>query len=763
MTQTHRGRAYGGVLYEENGYLYYRTDTGLVYALGIGAVAEVLGQVILFAAAGTTTFYDADDAGLTAALAAAVPHDIVAVLGSVTFSASHTIPDGVSLTSPTGGVVMAGAVTFGNDSGLVGISIQISGTGNLTSLIGPVSGTVGFARDCHLSVNSTDGGTALAASGLVYLYSCVLRVVSNGAAVVPVDATVQLMACDYSVPGGVTLYGDRADWIRLGKILLYKVSGAQMMVYEATSAGLAAALAAAVSGDVVVLPACSITGGPWTVPSGITLRGSGWNSILSGNITNNGTIIDCQVTGTITQGAAGAYCLRVLNTTGSGNGFVMSAGQLSGCTARITSSGYGYYVTGGGLLNCLSTDEGSGAGGIYCNGAQVVMIGCRFGGNNGGQVLDAYLITNCQFEGSGAYGFRHPSGTAKVQACSFCSYLGTGLVVDAGGLTVTDCHWNSISGEANLTYGEGDRVGGRGTQDVLPKWLSGGNNMQDSHLKDGITANYLLTILSALTADRNVTFPNESITVAGINIAQTWTADQTYQANIFGYAFKGIFDEPLSGSVEGEHFDNYGATYPPTWTEVDSAAITNTNRRRGFWQLIGTSANATWNYIKQLATVWDNAVDTYHSWTYGQIEMRDGRYTADLEYVFGVYANNAGVINTAIYNRVRIKWDTARGVWQARGEYSDGTTPGVGDWYIISWPIEKLQIRLMNNGYSTRRNMRAYIASNTNLRAQTLLTNKVWTTMPTMGTPWASLELSRGAGVDDYLFVGYVDYSTGDA
>lgn len=314
-----------------------------------------------------------------------------------------------------------------------------------------------------------------------------------------------------------------------------------------------------------------------------------------------------------------------------------------------------------------------------------------------------------------------------------------------------------------------DIVGGHGTPGRLPRWESAGapdgagGTLADSHLNDQVTGNYLLNLIATLTGDRNITLPPDSATLAALNLAQTWTADQTLQADISAYRVEGIFDEPLSGNTEGEHFDNYTSTYPPTWTQVDSPALVNTNRRRSYWQIGGSVANTAWNYIKQLATVWNNASDVYHSWSYGQLQIRDGRYTADLDYLFGVHADNAGAIDTNIYNRVRLRWDYVRNIWQARGEYSDGVTPGVGDWYILAWPIDTLQIRLMNNGYTTRRNMRAYIASNTNLRAQTLLTSKVWTTFPTMGTPWASMSLSRGAGVDDYLFVGYVDYSTGDA
>ena len=67
-------------------------------------------------------------------------------------------------------------------------------------------------------------------------------------------------------------------------ILLYSGGSLVVTEYDFSATGLAAALAAAVTGDVVELPAGGIVADV-TVPAGVTLRGLGWNSIINGMVT----------------------------------------------------------------------------------------------------------------------------------------------------------------------------------------------------------------------------------------------------------------------------------------------------------------------------------------------------------------------------------------------------------------------------------------------------------------------------------------------
>lgn len=129
-------------------------------------------------------------------------------------------------------------------------------------------------------------------------------------------------------------------------ILLYDSGGAPVAEFAATDAGLTAALAAATAGDVVELPAVTITGGPWTVANG-TLRGhSRFGSVLDGQVTlSDGTEMEnltirrtandsTTIYGVVCPVAPGAACvtnctIRVVQN-GAGDGYgILSYGRGS--------------------------------------------------------------------------------------------------------------------------------------------------------------------------------------------------------------------------------------------------------------------------------------------------------------------------------------------------------------------------------------------------------------------------------------------------
>ena len=83
-------------------------------------------------------------------------------------------------------------------------------------------------------------------------------------------------------------------------VLLFDSGWAVLREYaeDGSGTGFAAALAAAASGDVVQLQAGTVAG-DHTIPANIEVVGIGYNSVLSGTITNNGIITDCRLTGTL--------------------------------------------------------------------------------------------------------------------------------------------------------------------------------------------------------------------------------------------------------------------------------------------------------------------------------------------------------------------------------------------------------------------------------------------------------------------------------
>lgn len=82
--------------------------------------------------------------------------------------------------------------------------------------------------------------------------------------------------------------------VSMGHIVLMQAATGELVDYGvATEDGLTAALAAAIAGDVVWLPAGIITG-DHVAPAGVTLRGLGLASVLTGAITGDGIVQDVQ-------------------------------------------------------------------------------------------------------------------------------------------------------------------------------------------------------------------------------------------------------------------------------------------------------------------------------------------------------------------------------------------------------------------------------------------------------------------------------------
>ena len=103
-------------------------------------------------------------------------------------------------------------------------------------------------------------------------------------------------------------------------VLLFSGSGALLTEYAFTEAGLAAAFADSASGDVVDLPAGTLTGDV-TVPAGVTVRGMGVATVLSGAVVLGEGAYLIDVTASlvdsdsddlvVVQGGNGSVCVHV--------------------------------------------------------------------------------------------------------------------------------------------------------------------------------------------------------------------------------------------------------------------------------------------------------------------------------------------------------------------------------------------------------------------------------------------------------------------
>lgn len=220
------------------------------------------------------------------------------------------------------------------------------------------------------------------------------------------------------------------------------------------------------------------------------------------------------------------------------------------------------------------------------------------------------------------------------------------------------------------------------------------------------------------------------------------------------------YDLVLNSYTEGNHFVENLSSYPTEWTEVDAAATTNTNKSHSFWYLQGASTETSWRYRQQSGVNIESSTSNYwQSFMFGPILLRDGGYTADLSYYFGMYRNNAGVIDTNTYSRVQIYWNSGSSIWQIRGQENDGSTAHNGTFITIDQnPIpQPLYVRFLVRN-DTGKTTRIYFGTSPNPDSHQLLLDQTPTVAPTWGQVWLDIVMARGAGVQDYLYIGAIDF-----
>ena len=255
--------------------------------------------------------YAATSAGLTAALAAAGSGDVV-WLAPGDYTDSYTVPAGVGMVTMDNNAALSGPVNLGASSYLKGVTIDYtaSSADAIAAVTGPASGTA-ILNDCHVECTNTGAGNAYAVqvgNGDVMLWECWVEGTASGGGdgygIYGGNGDCTLVGEGYPAGSAGPVYGDNIARTTLDALVqLHNASDAVMGVYAFTSAGLDLALAAAVSGDVILLPAGTIDG-DHTVPAGVEVVGRGReNTVLSGQITlGDGAVLrNLSVTRTASQ------------------------------------------------------------------------------------------------------------------------------------------------------------------------------------------------------------------------------------------------------------------------------------------------------------------------------------------------------------------------------------------------------------------------------------------------------------------------------
>lgn len=237
------------------------------------------------------------------------------------------------------------------------------------------------------------------------------------------------------------------------------------------------------------------------------------------------------------------------------------------------------------------------------------------------------------------------------------------------------------------------------------------------------------------------------------DVAAGGTAKGIVQGVWFDY---GLVD---SGNASGvaTHFRDNGSGTPAGWTAADAAVTSLTNYKYSFWYLANTSADGSWDYRKQTSiNLESQAASAVTTFMVGPIILTDGRYTADISYHFGIYRNNAGAIDTGTYSRVRVWWDSATSLWKLVAEERDGSVAHSATITLDQTPLQPLYVAftVQNAVAKSTRQFWGSFPDPSVMRKN--IQNP--TTAPTWGQMWVRFHQTRGAGINDALMVGALDY-----
>lgn len=138
------------------------------------------------------------------------------------------------------------------------------------------------------------------------------------------------------------------------KVLLYDAANDVLRDYEKNGTGLTAALAAAASGDVVWLPPGTYTE-DFTVPAGVTLTGSGWGTVISGEVALLDGAYITDLTVSVSESFTGKLCGITAPDSGAATAMMVAA------TCVNSGTGTGYAVCRGNgaiyLYDCVLNGE----------------------------------------------------------------------------------------------------------------------------------------------------------------------------------------------------------------------------------------------------------------------------------------------------------------------------------------------------------------------------------------------------------------------
>ena len=485
-----------------------------ISAIAGGVTRVVLGnKIILYHPGAELRSYPADSAGLDQAITDAVSGDHIDLPGACTISGNHTIPAGVILGGRGGNAILTGMITLSANSGLRDLSVRPNGAGERVALIGPGSSSA-FARDCYFAATSSDGtayavvggdgdlviadctisavgvfgvGVVLAGGGDVYLYGSQPVDGSDFILYVPVD-----LLNEYFFPA------DLQGWIED----LYSGTGAASD-YSAVS---------------------------WDAVQGKTDPGAVKCNLFAANSNDRSAGIKIFPSGkTVVEGDVFRAWFLLTDMTLSGVIPLEGSVQVY-FTDGTNAYAYDRPILGGAWKDVTLT---IGAGDAGKGVAYVIVFASTNGNTTGIMYIDDVLLPWAE-----TYGEIY-TNSPRMDTPEGIPLQGDRAVWDA--LAYPTRHANDIDVSAGLHHTIGTGAGqvssgahnhGTGTEDVLAAWSATSGGLKNSHLDDGISGAFLAQVAATLTGNRAYTLQDSDMTLAALNLAQTFTQNQRINANL---------------------------------------------------------------------------------------------------------------------------------------------------------------------------------------------------------------------------------------
>lgn len=228
-------------------------------------------------------------------------------------------------------------------------------------------------------------------------------------------------------------------------------------------------------------------------------------------------------------------------------------------------------------------------------------------------------------------------------------------------------------------------------------------------------------------------------------------------SNGFSWLYPG--EIPLISQAEGDHFLQYAASYPAAWTEADAAAETRTNDIYSFWKIMNSGGAPSWKYRRKTAVNLEGiTASTWATFQFGPIYWRDFDQGADAFWRFGIYRNNAGVIDENTFVRANLKWNDATNQWDVYGEEKDGTTLHTST--VLTLPTLTpqpifLRVGVLNLAAKTAR---TYVSTAPIAGIQKLQLAQNPSVAPTWGDIWMQIQCDATAATTSFIYLGAADY-----